>query len=93
MPGIEGQWDYAQEEHRIVGNLLLEGSCADSLAPGPSTKTPIWKAPKPYVKKIHLLILKYLPEKQENVGTFSRNINTDGDHICNLILLDKCWRW
>lgn len=39
---------------------LLQGLHTDSRALEPSTEATIWKVPKLYMKKIHLLILKHL---------------------------------
>ena len=51
--------------------LLLKSLCTESFTPGPSTKATARKLPRPYVKEIHLLILKCLPEGQEPVRTHS----------------------
>ena len=60
----------------ISENLLLKGLHKDSLAPAPSAKTPFWKVPKPYVKEIHLLVLKDLLERQKFVGMLSADTET-----------------
>lgn len=80
--------NYVQEHHRTVGNKepTFKGLHTDSLSLGPSKKTPIWKVPRLHVKETHLLILKWLPKRRETVGTFSRDEDTGGCHICDHII-------
>ena len=40
--------------------------------------------PRPYVKEIHWLSLKYLPEGQGSVGTLSGEGGSGGFHFCTL---------
>lgn len=69
-------------------NTLLKGSYTNSLAMGPSSKATVCKALRLYVKETHLLILKHLLERQEPVGTLSRD--RGGHHFCILL---PCWSW
>lgn len=86
--------DYIQENHGTIGNgeLALKGSCADSLTQGHSTKTPICKAPRPDVKKIHLLILKCFPERQETFELFPGMETLAGGTLVTLSSLLKLVR-
>lgn len=65
---------YILKIYRAVGKeiLLLKGTYADSLSLGLSPKAAIWKEPKPCAK-IHLVILKHLPQGQKLFGTFFRD--------------------
>lgn len=58
--------------------LLLMGSHADSFALRPNKKASVCKARRLYVKKIHLLILKYMSEGQGSIGILSRNGDASG---------------
>lgn len=69
--------------------LLLMSSRADSLAPRSNKKASVCKATRLYVKKIHLLILKYLSEGQGPVGTLSRDGGAGGHHFVLSIYLVK----
>lgn len=52
---------------------LLKGSLADSFTPGSSIEVAVHKVTVQYRKEIYLLLLKHLLEKQEPVGTLSRD--------------------
>lgn len=45
-------------------------------------KKTIWKLPRAYVKEINLLTLKWPPEQQKTVGTFSRDGDMEGRVPC-----------
>lgn len=60
--------------------------------PGPQHKTPICKAPRPDVKKTHLLILKCLPERQETFELFPRMETLAGGILVTLSSLLKLVR-
>ena len=86
---LKANEDYILDNYKTGGNgePTLKGSCTDSLVLGPSTKTWIWKVPAgSYVKETNLLILKHLPERQENVGTLSKNIDNGSHYKCDLFL-------
>ena len=61
---------------------LFKSLYTDSFALGPSRKAAVWKMPRPYVKKIYLLILKHLLEGQEPIRTFSGDTGTVGHPFC-----------
>lgn len=80
---------------------LLKGSNANSLAQGPSTKAAVGKAPRPYVKEIHLLNLKsqswrpwWMPSLHlwSIWQTFKSYIKTIY-FACNVSFLDYWWNW
>ena len=58
--------------------MLLKGSCTNQITPGLSTKAAILKEPRPYVKKIKLLILRHVLEGQKTVGTLPREGGAGG---------------
>ena len=72
---------YVQETLRAIGNWesTLKGPCIDSVIQGPSTKAVVWIVPRPYVKEIHLFILKHLLEDQGPLWTLSRD-RSAGEH-------------
>lgn len=53
-----------------MGNPLLKGSGTDSRQ-DLAQKQPVQKMPRPYVSKIHLLILQHLLEWEKTVRTLS----------------------
>lgn len=74
-------------------SLLLKNWCADSLTLALSPQRAIWKVPRPYVKEIHLLILKHLPEGHKLAETLSRAGRASGWHLCALNLLAPASSW
>lgn len=58
-----------------------------------SAKTVGWKAPRPYVKDIHRLILKHLPEGQGSAGTLSKDGGASACHFCTLLPCWCCLHW
>ena len=60
---------------------------------GSSTKAAAWKMPRPFVKKIYLVILKHILEGQEPIGMLSGDIGTDGHPVCfSFYLLTSAWQ-
>ena len=57
--------------------IILKLTCL-----GSSTKAASWKMPRPFVKKIYLVILKHLLEGQEPVGMLSGDTGTGGHPFC-----------
>lgn len=73
---------------------LLQDSSANLLTPGPSTKSGDWKAFVPYVKEIHLLILRCLPKRQKPVTVFSEDRRADKYyfwHSASILLVPARW--
>lgn len=86
--GFENKKDIFKRPIGVQGTeiSLLKDSHIESLTLEPSIKTAVWKAHRPYVKEIHLLILKHLLEGQEPIGTLSGNRSDSGCHFCVLCL-------
>lgn len=78
-PGFENKGACVQETGNWDSSLK---GLEHRLAQEPSTKAEVWKAPKLYVKEIHLLILKCLLKGQGPDGTLSRDGGTVGYHFC-----------
>lgn len=70
---------------------ILKGLMHRLILLGTSAKTASWKAHRPYVKEMHCLILKHLPEGQGSAGTLSRDGGAGACHFCTL--LHFCLPW
>lgn len=64
---------------------LLKGLHTDSPTSGLSSKGTFWKAPRIYVKIIHLLILKHLLESHGPVRIHYGDRGTGGHHFSSLL--------
>lgn len=91
MLGFENLRHFYLGKTQTIGHkeLVLKGLAMQTHSKS-STTIPIWKVPRPYVNKNHLLILKCLPEKQETAGTFFRNTDTGMSHISDLTVPCQC---
>lgn len=100
--GFENPWSLCPGDSQRTGIPFVKGLCTNSLVLRHSTKTTVWKMPRPCVKEIHLLIVEHL-EGQEAVGTlwghrcwqvpflhspfYLASVGTDGCHFCTLLLI------
>lgn len=70
---------------------ILKGLMQRLILLGTSAKTASWKARRPYVKEMHCLILKHLPEGQGSAGTLSRDGGAGACHFCTLLPFCLLW--
>lgn len=89
-PSPQNVWVGKQKEQTSRGPKLLleteipllEGSCVVSLVPRLNKKTADWKAPKWYVRDIHLLIWEHWLEGQGTAGALPGDGGTSRCHSC-----------
>lgn len=86
MSVFENQWGLHHGDPRIIGNWNspLKVLTRRLTCPGTQHKNGRLEVPRPYVKEIHWVSLKCLPEGQRSIGALSLAKGTGAHHFCSL---------